>query len=316
MRITNSSLSTNFLRNLSKNLSQMQKYQNQLSSGKVISKPSENPLLVSKIMDLRNSVGQNEQYNSNISDTLGWVQTQDGALGGVTGTIQKIRELVIYGANGSLANSDRLAIKDEVEQNIQGLKDILNTNFDGRYIFGGTETTKPPFEIDAAGDLIYNGNDQNVDRQIAKGVETELITKGSAIVGSVNNANVVDPLDPAIILEKKGESDLGKLLKDVLTALENGNTNALSGNLLGDIDVELDKILSTRSKIGAIDNRLEASKARNDSEKLNLTSLLSQKEDIDIAEKYMEYSVMSTVYQASLAAGAKVLQPSLLDYLR
>jgi flagellar hook-associated protein 3 FlgL len=113
-----------------------------------------------------------------------------------------------------------------------------------------------------------------------------------------------------------GENDLGKLLKNVITALEAGDTDSLSGDLLKDVDIAIDKILSTRSKIGAIDNRLEASKSRNESEKLNLTSLLSQKEDIDIAEKYMEYSVMSTVYQASLAAGAKVLQPSLLDYLR
>lgn len=302
MRITNSSLSTNFLRNLSRNLSQMQKYQNQLSSGKTISKPSENPLLVSKIMDLRNSIGQNEQYNSNISDTLGWVQTQDGALGGVTGTLQKIRELVIYGANGSLAKTDRMAIKDEVEQNIQGLKDILNTNFDGRYIFGGTKTTEAPFKMN--GDVLeYHGNTQNVTRQIAKGVETELITNGRAIVGTAG----VTPDE---------DKELGVLLNKIVIALNNDKTDALSEDLLGKIDLAIDKILSTRSKIGAIDNRLEASKSRNEAEKINLNSLLSQKEDIDIAEKYMEYSVMSTVYQASLAAGAKVLQPSLLDYLR
>lgn len=302
MRITNSSLSTNFLRNLSRNLSQMQKYQNQLSSGKTISKPSENPLLVSKIMDLRNSIGQNEQYNSNISDTLGWVQTQDGALGGVTGTLQKIRELVIYGANGSLAKTDRMAIKDEVEQNIQGLKDILNTNFDGRYIFGGTKTTEAPFKMN--GDVLeYHGNTQNVTRQIAKGVETELITNGRAIVGTAG----VTPDE---------DKELGVLLNKIVIALNNDETDALSEDLLGKIDLAIDKILSTRSKIGAIDNRLEASKSRNEAEKINLNSLLSQKEDIDIAEKYMEYSVMSTVYQASLAAGAKVLQPSLLDYLR
>lgn len=62
MRITNSTLTTTYLRNLTRNLEQMQKYQNQLSSGKEVSKPSENPLLVSKIMDLNNNILQNEQY--------------------------------------------------------------------------------------------------------------------------------------------------------------------------------------------------------------------------------------------------------------
>ena len=143
----------------------------------------------------------------------------------------------------------------------------------------------------------------NISRQIAKGVETDLITNGSEIVGVSGN-----PPD---------DKDLSTLLKDVLDALNPpGDQDALSGKLLKGLDDAIDKILSTRSKIGAIDNRLEASKSRNEAEKINLTSLLSQKEDIDIAEKYMEYSVMSTVYQASLAAGAKVLQPSLLDYLR
>lgn len=316
MRITNNSLSTNFLRNLSNNLSRMQKYQNQLSSGKEITKSSENPLLVSKILNLKANIGQNEMFNRNISEALGWVQTQDGALDGVTGSLQRIRELVIYGANGSLSKGDRIAIRDEVVQNVQGLKDIMNANFDGRYIFAGTNTDRAPFEIVETEEdtidgkftnytLVYKGNTDNISRQISKGVETNLITDARDIVGSLNTVG------PNL------ESDLGSLLADILNALKpSGNTEDLSGNLLGNLDKAIDRILGTRSKIGAIDNRLEASKSRNESENINLKSLLSEKEDVDIAKKYIEYSVMSTVYQASLAAGAKILQPSLLDYLR
>ena len=304
MRITNSTLTTNFLRNISRNLKQMQKYQNQLSSGKEVTKPSDNPMLVSKIMDLNNNIMQNKQYNTNISDAIGWVETQDSALGGVTANLQRIRELIVYGANGTLADTDRAAIRDEVAMEVDGLADVLNTNFDGRYIFGGQKTMSKPFEV-VDGTLAYaSGDNSNIKREISNGVTVELITDGNKLT-SVDLGKT-----------SPGNENLGELLKNILNAMETGNTDSLSGDLLGDIDQHLDNVIRVRSSVGAINNRLEAAQSRNVAENINLTSLLSKREDIDIAEKYMEYSVMSTVYQASLSAGAKILQPSLLDYLR
>lgn len=281
----------------------MQKYQNQLSSGKEVSRQSDNPLLVSKIMDLNNNIMQNKQYNRNISDTIGWVETQDGALSGANSTLNRIRDLIIYGANGSLSETDRNAINDEVKMNIEELADILNTNFDGRYIFAGQSTMTKPFEIDD-GVLVYKGDDKNISREISKNVMVNLETNGASITDGADT---------------DGRTKLGQLLKDISAALESGTTEdmeKLSGDLLGDIDKKIDNLLKVRSKIGAIHNRLEAAQSRNESENLNLNKLLSEREDIDVAEKYMEYSVMATVYQASLSVGAKILQPSLLDYLR
>jgi len=301
MRITNKTLATNFLNNLNRNLTQMSKYQNQLSSGKVVTRASDDPMLVSKIMDLRNNIGMNTQYNSNISDTIGWVETQDGALNGATAILQRVRELIIYGANGTLSASDRAAIKDEVVQNVEGLRDILNTNFDGRYIFAGQNTKTIPFKFTEAEGLTYDpANDKNIMREIGQGINVEIITSSKEVAGDAADG-------------------LGALLKNVISSLNStdpAEIEKLSGELLGKLDEKIESMLSLRSRIGAINNRLEASKSRNETENLNLNTLLSQREDIDIAEKFMEYNVMSTVYQASLAAGSKILQPSLLDYLR
>ncbi len=297
MRITNSTLTTNYLRNLSNNLKQMQKYQNQLSSGKVVSRPSDNPMLISKIMDISNNIVQNKQYNSNIKDTIGWVETQDTALAGVTATLHRLKDLVIYGANGSLSGTDRAAIKDEVAMQAEQLKDILNTNFDGRYIFAGQKTTEAPFSVDN-GLLAYHGKGENITREISQGVTIDIITDGSRIINADNDKN------------------LGVLIQKIIEAMDDGDTESLSGDLMADIDKHLDNVLRVRSSVGAIYNRLEAAKSRNEEENLNLSNLLSEKEDIDIAEKYMEYMVMATIYQASLSVGAKVLQPSLLDYIR
>lgn len=295
MRITNKTMSSGFLRNLNRNLIQMQKYQNQLSSGKEVSRPSDDPMAVSKIMDVKNNIKVSEQYNKNITDTIGWVDTQDTALTGVTKTLQRVRELVIYGANDALSDSDRDALLNEVKQSINGLRDILNVNFDGRYVFGGQETKDLPFSVEATG-LEYNGNNKNITREISKQVEITLVTSGEEILG--------------------GSGELRDLLNDVLTALDTGDTAALSGDLISRTDERIDAVLGLQSRIGSISNRLNAAKDRNEAESLSLKALLSQREDVDIAEKYMEYNIMSNVYQASLSVGSKILQPGLLDFLR
>lgn len=305
MRITNNVLNNTFLRNLSRNLKQMQKYHNQLTSGKEVTRPSDNPLLVAKIMDMDNNIMQNEQYNSNISDTLGWVQTQDTALSDATKTLQRVKDLMIYASNGSLSETDRLAIKDEVEMQVEHLGDVLNTNFDGRYIFAGQKTTTRPFEIGDGG-LEYKGDSNDITREIATGVTIDLITKGSEIT------NIND--------DKVETKNLGELLGKIIDAMEadasDEERSKLSNEYLDDMEKHIDNVVRVRTQIGAINNRLEAAKERNEAENLNLKAVLSEKEDIDIAEKYMEYSVMATVYQASLSVGAKILQPSILDYLR
>ncbi len=306
MRITNNILSDGFLINLSKNLNQLNKLNEQTTSGKAVSRPSDNPILVGKIMSLDNNILQNVQYNSNIKDTLGWVHTQDAALKDASDALKRVRDLVIYGANGSLAEEDRLAIREEVVNQIDHLEDILNTNFDGRYIFAGQRTTEKPFKV--GDDLIINyevgdNNDKNISREIATGVTVDLITDGNKLIN----------------IEGANNNNLGSLLKDIVDDLETGGTdsiNKLANEHLSDMDKHLDNILKVRTHIGAIDNRLQAAEDRNEAENLNLKEVLSEKADVDVVEKYMESVILSTVYQASLSAGAKILQPSLLDFVR
>jgi len=306
MRITNNTLTGNYLRNLNNNLKKMQKYQNQLSTGKEISKPSDNPMLVARIMGLDSNVRMNEQYGRNIDDSLGWTDTADGALSGMTSVVQRARELVVYGANGTLSDTDRAALKDEVVMLKEQMVQLLNTNYDGRFIFGGQKTTEPPFSLNDQNEMKYAGGSNTagegqISREIAQGVTVQIESDGSMITTAAGATT----------------KDLGALLDKVIRALGNEEeSDDLSGVLLGDMDEHLDNIIRFRSKMGAVYNRLEAAQERNTSENLNMSELLSKSEDIDIAEKMMEFSMMSTVYQASLSTGAKILQPSLLDYIR
>ena len=301
MRITNNVVTRNFINNMSKDLSQVTKAQEQLSSGKVISKPSDNPTLASKIMNLDNSIKENEQYSKTIDSSMNWINTADGSLGNVADTLQRVRELVVSGANGTLTDSDRAASAEEVSTLSQQLADELNTKFDGRYIFGGQKTRSAPFAVNN-GVLDYSGDSSNISREIAANVTVPIPSDG----GQLTQATGTSSAD---------NGNLGKLLSSIVTALKNGDTSALSGNMLGDLDIHIDNVVNFRSKMGAVYNRLDAAGQRNATENTSMTELLSNSEDVDVAAKTVEYNSMSTVYQACLSAGAKLLKTSLLDYL-
>lgn len=300
MRVTNKNIINNYINNLNRNLRGMSKYQNQLSSGKVVNRPSDDPFAVTRSMALHTSINQNGQYLRNIEDSIGWVDMTDAALGSMGDVMNRLRELVIKGANGSLADADRNAIKDEVEQLIDQVAQVGNTNYDGRYIFGGQKTTEPPFSVND-NTLEYKGNEAMLKREISQNVTMDINVPGNWIT---------DGKDDSIT------SDLPTTLNDIVKALNDGDTEALGGDLLDQLDSHIDNILALRSEAGAKYNRLDAAKLKNEEETFNMTKLVSLTEDVEYSEKIMQYMTMQNVYQASLATGAKIMQPSLLDYLR
>lgn len=304
-------MSSNFINNLQSNLKNLSKVQNQLSSLKEVSKSSDNPMLVSEIMDLNNSIIQNEEYMNTIEDAIGFSNMQDSAYDAATKSLSRIRTLIQQAATGTVNDGDRKIIKAEVEAEIQTLTDALNTNFGGKYIFSGQNTTTKPFSIerDANGEMTglnYAGTTDevtsgNLTRRIAQGVTIELKTDGRELLNEQNSLDTPD--------------NLGTFLARTLSALETGDIKSLSDELLVRAEQEIDNIVTNRTENGAIFNRLEAAKERNVSENLNLESMRSDKQDIDLAEKFMEYTMEQTAYQASLAMGTKILSTSILDYL-
>lgn len=299
-------MSSSFLSSLQDNLARVSKTQQQLSSLKEVSKSSDDPMLVSQIMDLNNSIIQNEEYMVTIEDSIDFSNMQDSAYSSITESLSRIRTLIQQAGTDTMNSGDRQIVKAEVEAEIQTMTDALNTNFGGKYIFSGMNTTEKPFSIakDADGNMTgidYAGTSDNLPRRIAQGVQIELKTDGSALM----NKQVTE----------EGSDDLGIFLADVLTALNTDDVEGLSGNLLERADNNIDNIVTQRAENGAIFNRLEASKERNTSENLNLETMLSGKQDIDLAEKFMEYTMEQTAYQASLAMGTKILSTSILDYL-
>ncbi|HZK34614.1 MAG TPA: flagellar hook-associated protein FlgL [Bacillota bacterium] len=299
MRVTNQGMLHNYLNNLNRNLTMLSKYQNQLSSGKEIRRPSDDPFGATRAMSLRSSLTQNEQYLRNIEDSMGWTDMTDSALGSMGDILTRIKELSVQGLSDTMDDNDRYTIEVEVKQLTQQIAQIGNTKYDGRYIFGGQETTKSPFSVN--GDTLeYAGTNSILEREIS-----ERVSLGINIPGSwINEGRFEGDLS----------EDLATTLNNIVAALSTGDDSAEP--VIGKLEEHIDNVLALRAEMGAKYNRLEAAKHKNEEESLNMTELLSKTEDIDFAGKIMEYMTMQNVYMASLSTGAKIMMPTLLDFLR
>lgn len=286
---------------------------NQLSSLKEVNKASDDPLLVAKILDLKVAISQNKTYGQTISDATQWSQTQDSALDSVSTLMLNIRNLIEAAANSGAATPETYsANRKEISQSIAGIVDALNTNYDGRYVFGGTKTQEPPFAVikDSEGEAVsleYTGNSANLQREVSTGVSLDLATDGSRLMHADGSSG----------MDEGKTAELTEFFSGLINTLKAGDPEQkLSEQYLASIDKFTANFTDYRSKVGAIENRLDSASARNKAEKNTLAETLSNKQDVDVAEKYMEYQNQMVAYRSTLAMGTKIMQTSILDYIR
>ena len=305
MRVSSNVTYNDFIKNLNRNAVKVQKTLNQLSSLQEVSQSSDNPLLVSKIINLNVSLGKNATYAQEIKDSISWSNTQDGALESVSSSMNRIRTLMQASGTATAGKEEIKANKNEIQQELRSVVAALNTNFDGRYVFAGQATDKAPYEVieDDNGEVIgiqYNGTSDDLPREIADGVTVNLVTDGSKMMAA-------------------GEEKLDTFVNELMAALnegEDGNKDQLSGSLMERIDKLSSNFVDNRTHIGAVANRLKAAEARNESEKLSMTQSLSERQDVDVAEKYMEYQNQMLAYKTTMAMGTQIMQTTILDYVR
>ena len=156
MRITHRMIANNVNYNLQRSLRSLEQYSNQLSTGKLFHRPSENPVGVGRVMGYSAAINRNEQFRLNMNQGSGWLENTEGGLLNGLDVLQRVRELAVYGANESLTAEDRRAIAPEVLEFIDHLIGIANTEVAGLYIFGGHQTLKTPFIREKVYDLVMN----------------------------------------------------------------------------------------------------------------------------------------------------------------
>lgn len=323
-RVTDKMLSSNYLRNMRTNLSNMKTLQNQLASGKEIQRASENPYKASRSMQLNTEISYNKQFNENIKDISNCLDTTDTALAQMGNVFGRIETLLVNAGNGSYGLDERNAIQVEVKEKINELSQILNTSFDGSYIFGGTKADSKPTTV-VNGQLQYaakdgsgigNSGTTTTDAVLYNQIKADLQVDISQGVQVKYNKTAVDVLE---FKDKSGASiNVSDLLSDIVKNL--GSTtqtdiDKLTSSNLKDIQSVTANLLQQRSEVGTMQNRMDSAKENNEAQNYNMTDILSKTEDVDFAQKTMEYSIMQTVYTASLQTSAKILPMTILTYL-
>ena len=297
MRITQQSLATRTYDNLQASLARSARLQDQLSSGKQLSRPSDAPGQAAAAMQLRGSVRTTEQYIRNADDATAWLTVADSALQGASNALLRARDLAVQGAStGTQPLQARQALAAEVREIRAGLLQTANTQYLGRPVFGGTAAGGVAFEQDAGGVVTYVGDAGTVDRRLGPNAQVRVDVSGTAAFGA-DGTNVFDVLEQlAVDLETDPPGPIGASI----TA----------------IDGVRDAIIAQLSDVGARTNRVDALKQIGDSQVIELRAGLSELEDIDLPATIVQLQLQEVAYQAALGATARVLQPSLLDFLR
>lgn len=317
-RITSSLMSNQALNYLGKNLSLLTSMQEKISSGQNINKPSDDPIGLTRILDLSNTLKTDARYSSNIQDALSEVNTADTVINNMVELVQRAQELATQGANFTNNQDGRNAIALEIDQLISQLVQLGNTDISGKYLFGGFKTDTPPFTR-TGDDISYNGTPTTESWQrsldISRGVQITTNINGDDLLGQVGVTAAGPPLPSTFSASSHG---LFKTLIDLKLDLQaSGDPNQLTEirNRLDELTTDLNTVLSKQAIIGSASNRLEVTQGRLDERKSVLTKQYASIQDIDMAKTIADLNQQQNVFQASLTVTGRLLQTSLLNYL-
>ena len=309
--VTNTMLIDNFLRNYSYLRQKLDKMQSQMASGKYFEYPSDDAGRMVKSMELKEDYSSAVQYKDNISEARSWLTVTSGAVDSVLSVIQRAQELATEGADGNKTDVERQGIAEEIEQLLEGVVQAGNTNHRGRYIFAGYNTYTAPFSYteDSQGRITavsYNG-DTGVRRVgVGYDITMEVNTIGAGGDGTTHRGNFVDPIAGVNVF-----NTLIGLRDDLL----NGNISSITNQRMRELSECQDNVLFNQVQIGAKSNRLDALDARYDEQMKDYNTLIDKNENVNYAELFSEFQSLDATYQATLATGAKIIQPSLANYL-
>lgn len=324
MRITNASMVRSHLYDTQNNLTNMSKINQQISTSKVINTVSDDPHKAIKIMNINNEIKYTEKYNYNIDETVGWMNTTDGALDNVGNILGEIKETILKVGNGTYSQNEMKSLNEDMNEKIKQLADTLNSTHGGKYLFGGSSvddapitvienpdgTVKLEFSKDKNGQTIPNTDDLKAD--ISSGINIDYnISVGEILNIKDGNGNTVNLLDEI--------NNLSTLMNDIANGDEQTAAKAketLLNDTKGKIDTLFDHVVNERTSLGVRVSTAEKIKELNDEDILNIQDVLSKTQDTDVVEKFIELKSAEMIYQASIQVGAKLIQPTILDYIR
>jgi flagellar hook-associated protein 3 FlgL len=301
-RVTQQTVQRSTLANLQTNLSAMSDLQERLSGNKRLTKPSDDPAGTASALALRSNLRQIEQHTRNIADGIGWLTTIDTALSTSVATVGKVRDLTVQGSNtGALTPEAREALALEIE----GLRDNLisqaNASYLGRSVFAGTSNT---------GSAVAPDTDSVPTAYVAPPADAGTVVRR---VNADTTVRVDVSARDAFGSDDAGGTSVFATLDSIAATLRAGEDPSAS---LVALDGHRDAMLRQQAGVGARHNQVLAAQSNALTLKTELTGQLSDVEDADLAASIIELQMQEVAYKAALGATSRVLQPTLMDFLR
>lgn len=300
-RVTQGIVADRVLQNINSNISELLRLQDQLSTGRRINRPSDDPLDARRAINARTAINVNEQFLDNIESIQPQLLESTNAIETALDIVQRVRELTLQGANGTNAPEQLELIAIEINQLLENVVEQANAETNGRFLFGGTRTGAPAYSVTrdgVTGDITavtFEGNEEAIEIDVADNARVRINEPGTA------------PFQSQI--------DVFELLINIRDELNATDQTTLRNVRLGELDQAQEQLLTSLAKIGSLQNRLERLTFNLDDSIVQLEKLFSDSIDVDFAELIVNLNQQENAYQAALNAGARVIVPSLLDFV-
>jgi flagellar hook-associated protein 3 FlgL len=271
----------------------------QVSTGRSILRPSDDPHGTERALRLRSELAATTRYLATADASLGWARATDDALGGINDVLQSARELVVQGGNDVMSQKDRNDLAAQIDQLIAQAKSQGNATYDGEYIFAGQLTSTRPYDPDGADACA--GDAGAIVRTIGPGVSVRLNGTTGSVLGDGTDGKVLN------------------VLRDIAAHLRGGtaaDANALRTTDLAALDARMDDVSTARAEAGALTNRLTTATNRLLDLQASTEKVRADVENVDLAEAISNLSSQQAIYQAALqATGSSLNQRTLMDFL-
>ncbi|MFH1862561.1 MAG: flagellar hook-associated protein FlgL [bacterium] len=306
-RITNNMLTSDLIRTLNDHLQVINDLQNQVTTGKAVNCASDDPAAAGLILELQNSLRQNEQYQENVSNGISWMYETESMLQQFTDTLNLVRTDAIEGSNSAISPEGMALLAVEVNSYLENLLALSNSDYNSKTLFAGSNTNQAAF-------IAVRDPATNWITQIIPNPDN---TSGAIFrqVGSTNSMQIsvagVDVFQPN---GWSGNDDLFAVLIELRDALQAGNVTAVAATIT-EIDSVMSNVSDFTALVGSNVNQLMSIQSTLLNQEINLTDQLSDQEDADLVQVMTQLTLEQNAYQVALNVGAMIIQPSLADFL-
>ncbi len=296
MRVTQKLMFGNFMRDVNKNRGEAGKIQSNLSSGKTVRVPSQDPVPFQRARIIKENRRKENQFQSNIDNGLRQSRLAQDTLDKMIDSLIEVKEVVVKGSSDSYGDSNRESMADQVAGIRDSLASSLNLTYGDRYLFAGTYSAEAPFEVDEMTGVVTN-NSNNTPPVIKAGDDVNI---KFSLTGQELTAT--------------SAGDLFNVLGDVEQALRDNDRDALN-QLLTPMDSVIEHVADKTSQLGNNINRMEYMFEQYESSKISQEADVSGLVDTDYAQAFSDMQRNQVAYESAMAVHTTMFSNTLLNYL-